>query len=88
MKIKALIFALMFFGAICASAVYVPDAEAKCIYCGSENKGDCGKAPHNDSSNPKRKHKHHSDGRTCVWCKISSPTETCSDSPTGKHQRS
>ena len=46
-KIKALLFALMFFGAICALAVYVPDAEAKCIYCGSENKGDCGKALHN-----------------------------------------
>jgi len=87
MKIKALIFALMFFGAICASAVYVPDAEAKCVYCGSEDRGDCGRAPQNDKSNPKRKHKHQADGKHCVWCKQNPPTDSCHHSPTGKHQR-
>jgi len=87
MKIKALLFALMFFGAICASAVYVPDAEAKCVYCGSDNTGDCSKAPSSDSSNPKRKHKHQADGKNCIWCKTNPATESCGDSPTGKHQR-
>ena len=87
MKIKALIFALMFFGATCVSAVYAPDAEAKCVYCGSENMGGCSKAPYNDKSNPKRYHRHQADGKKCVWCKTNDPRDSCHLSPTGKHQR-
>ena len=86
MKIKALIFALMFFGVTCTSAFFVPDAEAKCVYCGNDYTGDCGKAPQNDKSNPKRKHKHESNGKNCIWCKQLGTLQSCRIAADGKHQ--
>ena len=87
MKIKALALAMMLFGMLCASVVFVPNvAEAKCIYCGSNNTGDCGKAPSSDKSNPKRKHKHEANGKNCVWCQQVGALQSCSHSPDGKHQ--
>ena len=89
MKIKALVTlvsAMMFFGALCAPTFLVPVAEAKCIYCNSDNIGDCSAAPYNDKSNPKRKHKHHPEGKKCVWCKLENNPQSCSHSPDGKHQ--
>ena len=90
MKIKALILVVLFFGAICASALIVPDAaEAKCVYCKRDNVyGDCGSAPSTGDAvkqNPKRKHKHEPGGGKCIWCGQQANSQSCNHSPTGKH---
>ena len=92
MRTKAIVLALIFFGAMCASAFIVPDtAEAKCIYCKRDKVyGDCGSAPSTGSEvakNPKRKHKHESNGKDCVWCGQQANSQSCSHSPTGKHEK-
>ena len=89
MKIKALLFALMLFGAVCAQTFGVPDADASgtvCRYCKSPNRGDCGQAPLNDRGNPQRKHKHRSNGKNCVWCGLQNNPLSCSFSPDGEHE--
>ena len=95
MKIKTLVVAMIFFGALCASALFVSDAEActsckpqtVCIYCKQANYGGCGAAP-SSADNPKRNHRHNSNGQDCVWCGTHNPaTSSCSLSPTGSHQK-
>jgi len=90
MKIKVLVFSMMFFGAVCASAFLAADAEAggtSCIYCKQSNVfGDCTKAPSNAKDNPKRQHKYQSNGKNCVWCQLQNSPQKCAKSPDGKHQ--
>jgi hypothetical protein len=90
MKIKVLALALMFFGALFASSLYVTDTEASsktvCIYCKNPNYGDCGSAPLSSPDNPKRMHKHQSNGKNCVWCGMQNNPQSCRLSPNGQHQ--
>ena len=88
MKIKALVCAILFFGALFITAAAVASAnKTRCIYCESEGYGKCPSVylSNKDNRSPSGMHKHESDGEHCLWCGSTMPGY-CNLAPGKKHE--